>query len=68
MQLCGCPARLGITSPHGTRGDIFAGSGPLRLVLITCAGSYDPQRGGYQDLAVVTARPAGKAVETSGAP
>lgn len=39
-----------------TRDDIFAPSGRLRLVLITCAGAYDPARGGYQDLAVVTAR------------
>ena len=39
-----------------TRDDIFAASGRLRLVLITCAGAYDPARGGYQDLAVVTAR------------
>lgn len=41
-----------------TRGDLFAAAGPPRLVLITCAGAYDPARGGYQDLAVVTARPA----------
>ena len=41
-----------------TRDDIFAPSGRLRLVLITCAGEFDPERGGYQDLAVVTARPA----------
>lgn len=37
----------------------FGVSGPTRLVLITCAGEYDPARGGYQDLAVVTARPLG---------
>lgn len=41
-----------------TQDDIFAPSGRLRLVLITCAGQFDPARGGYQDLAVVTARPA----------
>lgn len=51
-----------------TRGDIFAASGALRLVLITCAGDYDPRRGGYQDLAVVTARPRGQAIETAAAP
>jgi hypothetical protein len=39
-----------------TRDAIFAPSGRLRLVLITCAGDFDPARGGYQDLAVVTAR------------
>jgi len=50
-----------------TRDRTFAGSGPLRLVLITCAGEYDPRRGGYQDLAVVTARPRSAAVETANA-
>lgn len=29
----------------------------LRLVLVTCAGPFVPARGGYQNLAVVTARP-----------
>jgi len=42
------------------RAGLFSPSGPLRLVLITCAGRYDPDRGGYQDLAVVTARPTGR--------
>jgi hypothetical protein len=32
-------------------------SGPRRLTLVTCAGPYDPALGGYQNLAVVTARP-----------
>jgi hypothetical protein len=41
-----------------TRDDIFTTSSDLRLVLITCAGAFDASRGGYQDLAVVTARPA----------
>lgn len=40
-----------------TRDAVFAESGRLRLVLITCAGPFDPARGGYQDLAVVTAHP-----------
>ncbi len=44
-----------------TRGDLFAAAGPPRLVLITCAGAYDPARGGYQDLAVVTALPSAPA-------
>ncbi len=48
-----------------TREEIFAASGPLRLVLITCAGPFLPDRGGYQDLAVVTARPAGVATRRS---
>ncbi len=41
-----------------TREQTFAATGPLRLVLITCAGPFLPDRGGYQNLAVVTARPA----------
>ena len=41
-----------------TRDEVFTASSDLRLVLITCAGAFDPSRGGYQDLAVVTARPA----------
>ncbi len=39
-----------------TRDGIFAPTGRLRLVLITCAGAFDPANGGYQDLAIVTAR------------
>lgn len=44
-------------SALNTHDDVFAASGRLRLVLITCAGPFDPSRGGYQNLAVVTARP-----------
>jgi hypothetical protein len=40
---------------------VFSTAGGNRLVLITCAGPFDPDRGGYQDLAVVTAEPAGPA-------
>jgi hypothetical protein len=36
---------------------LFAPSGPFRLTLVTCAPPYDPSRGGYQNLAVVTAVP-----------
>jgi Sortase domain len=39
------------------RSDVFAPSGGLRLVLITCSGPYDPSAGGYQNLAVLTAQP-----------
>ncbi len=39
--------------------DIFSASGPRRLVMVTCAGPFDPARGGYQNLAIVTARPTG---------
>jgi hypothetical protein len=40
---------------------LFSTNGATRLVLITCAGPFDPDRGGYQDLAVVTAAPTGPA-------
>jgi hypothetical protein len=33
--------------------------GPARLTLVTCAGPYDPDGGGYQNLAVVVAFPIG---------
>lgn len=47
-------------------GPVFADRAPLlfdigreqRLVLLTCGGSYDAQRGGYQATVVVTADPA----------
>jgi hypothetical protein len=45
--------------------DIFSARGPGRLVMITCAGPYDPARGGYQNLAVVTATPASAPVRRS---
>jgi hypothetical protein len=38
---------------------LFSGSGPRRLVLVTCAGPFDAARGGYQSLAILTARPEG---------
>lgn len=36
---------------------IFSARGPRRLTLVTCAGPYVPAHGGYQNLAVITARP-----------
>jgi hypothetical protein len=36
---------------------LFSPRGHRRLVLVTCAGPYDAARGGYQNLAVVTASP-----------
>lgn len=36
---------------------IFSAAGPPRLTMVTCAGPYDAARGGYQNLAVVTALP-----------
>lgn len=41
------------------RDDVLAATGGPRLVLITCAGPYDADKGGYQNLAVVTAVPVG---------
>ncbi len=38
---------------------IFARGGPPRLQLVTCGGDYLPDRGGYQDNVVVTARRTG---------
>ena len=38
---------------------IYAADGPRRLTLVTCAPPYVPAHGGYQNLAVVTARPLG---------
>jgi hypothetical protein len=35
---------------------IFSARGPRRLTMVTCAGPYDASRGGYQNLAVITAR------------
>ncbi len=40
---------------------IFSVDGEQRLVLVTCAGPFDAARGGYQNLAVVTAIPLGRA-------
>lgn len=37
--------------------DLFSPTGPRRLVMVTCAGPFDESRGGYQNLAIVTARP-----------
>jgi hypothetical protein len=36
---------------------LFSARGDRRLVLVTCAGPYDAHRGGYQNLAVITAVP-----------
>lgn len=55
--------------PRGTlseHGSIFSSRGRRRLVLVTCAGPYDAARGGYQNLAVVTALPVADASPRSG--
>ena len=41
---------------------VYSAKGPHRLVLVTCAGPFDPDRGGYQRLAVVTATAVGAPV------
>ena len=41
------------------RREVFSALGARRLALITCGGSYDRARGGYQDNVVVLARPLG---------
>ncbi|WP_082574390.1 MULTISPECIES: class F sortase [unclassified Nocardioides] len=40
---------------------VFSVRGERRLTLVTCAPPYEPSRGGYQNLAVVTATPVGDA-------
>jgi hypothetical protein len=48
--------------PRGTIGAhayLHSPAGPRRLTLVTCAGPYDAARGGYQNLAVITATPLG---------
>ena len=50
--------------PQGTIGPasyLHSPKGPRRLTLVTCAGPYDAARGGYQNLAVITATPLGQA-------
>jgi hypothetical protein len=51
--------------PQGSLADkrwIYAARGDRRLTLVTCAGPYVARRGGYQNLAVITATPTGPAV------
>ena len=45
----------------GSGAYLHSPAGPPRLTLVTCAGPYDAARGGYQNLAVITARPLGPA-------
>lgn len=39
---------------------VYSPTGAHRLVMVTCAGPFDPSRGGYQNLAVVTATAVGE--------
>jgi hypothetical protein len=58
--------RLVPQGPLTRRTGLFAPAGPRRLVLVTCAPPYVPDRGGYQRLAVVTARPVAAATRSVG--
>jgi hypothetical protein len=51
--------RLRPQATIGARSWLHSPRGPRRLTLVTCAGPYDASRGGYQNLAVITARPLG---------
>ncbi len=44
---------------------IYSARGHRRLTLVTCAGPFLADRGGYQNLAVITASPTGPAVRTA---
>ena len=57
--------RLVRQGPLSAERRLFAPTGDFRLVLVTCAPPYDRSRGGYQNLAVVTAMPAGDPVRRS---
>jgi hypothetical protein len=48
--------------PHGSIAPtswLRSPQGPARRTLVTCAGPYDPDAGGYQNLAVIVAFPIG---------
>jgi hypothetical protein len=48
--------------PHGSIAPtswLHSHQGPARLTLVTCAGPYDPDNGGHQNLAVIVAFPIG---------
>jgi LPXTG-site transpeptidase (sortase) family protein len=51
-------AQLVAKSDLSVASPIYAPTGDPRLVLITCGGTYDASRGGYQDNLVVEAAPA----------
>jgi hypothetical protein len=48
--------------------ELFSPAGPRRLVMVTCAGPFDESRGGYQNLAIVTARLEGAPTRRQAAP
>jgi hypothetical protein len=52
--------RLVPQAPLTEEQSLFAPTGPARVTLVTCAPPYVRSRGGYQNLAVVTAVPVGQ--------
>jgi hypothetical protein len=55
-------AHLEPKSSLATDSRVFGAGGDYRLVLLTCGGSYDPSRGGYQDNMVIIASAVGAPV------
>ena len=58
--------RLVAQGPLARHPWISAPTGPPRLTLVTCAPPYDRSRGGYQRLAVLTARPLDRPARRTG--
>jgi hypothetical protein len=52
--------RLRPRGPIAPTSWLHSSPGPARLTLVTCAGPYDPDDGGHQNLAVVVAVPIGE--------
>jgi hypothetical protein len=52
--------RLVDKGPLSEHAWVYSARGPHRLTLVTCAGPFDAARGGYQQLAVVTATAVGQ--------
>ncbi|GAA1443643.1 class F sortase [Mycobacterium cookii] len=52
--------RLLAKGPLSAHPWVYSPTGAHRLVMVTCAGPFDPSRGGYQNLAVVTATAVGE--------
>ncbi|TGN66157.1 class F sortase [Nocardioides eburneiflavus] len=70
LESAGLRQSFGVRSrrlvPQGSLVDdswLFDAAGPARLTLVTCAPPYVAFRGGYQNLAVVTAVPLGRPEE-----
>lgn len=46
-----------ITKANVDLADLFRRDGEERIVVVTCGGAYDPDRGGYEENVIVTASP-----------